>query len=47
MKIRFAGKWYDVLEVRESAGLERYKIEDEPGHFDWIANPDELILDEE
>ena len=47
MKVKFAGRWYDVLDIKYVGGLERYAIEDEPGHLDWIANPDELIYDEE
>ena len=47
MKIKYAGRWYEVLDIKYVGGLERYAIEDEPGHLDWIANPDELIYDEE
>lgn len=46
MKIKFANKWYEVLDIKEIHGSEFYAIEDEPNHIDWIANPDELIYDE-
>ena len=46
MKIKFANKWYEVLDIKQIGGLEHYAIEDEPNHIDWIANPDEMIYDE-
>ena len=46
MKIKFANKWYEVLDIKKIGGLEHYAIEDEPNNIDWIANPDELIYDE-
>ena len=46
MKLKFANKWYEVLDIKEIGGLEHYAIEDEPNHIDWIANPDELIYEE-
>ena len=47
MKVKFANNWYEVLDIKQSCGIEFYAIEDEPNHIDWVANPDELILDEE
>lgn len=47
MRIRYGKYWYDVLGISEANGLERYKVVDENGELDWIANPDEIILDEE
>ena len=47
MKIKCGDKWYDVLDIKQSCGIEFYEIEDKLNHIDWIANPYELILDEE
>ena len=47
MKVKYGSRWYDVLDVEEIGGLERYKVVDENGDVDWIANPDEIVLDEE
>lgn len=46
MKIKYGNKWYDVLDIKQSCGIEFYAIEDELNHIDWIANPEEVILDE-
>ena len=44
MEIKFAGKIYRVHGVRAlPGGLEGYIIEDEPGHYDCITNPDEVL----
>lgn len=39
MKVKFANKWYDVLDARIYFGMAFYAIKDEPCHVDWIANP--------
>lgn len=36
-QIKFANKWYKVHDVKFSLGMNWYKIEDEPNHFDWIS----------
>ena len=42
--IVFAGKSYEVLKtIRLPGGIVSYMIEDEPGHFDWINNPDRVV----
>lgn len=39
MKVKFAGRVYDVIETRTlPGGLVQYGIEDEPGHIDWLIN---------
>ena len=47
MKIKFGNKWYEVLDTRLSGCSEFYAIEDEENNIDWVANPDELIYDED
>ena len=42
MKIKYANKWYNVLDTRHYFGMIFYAIEDEPCHIDWINNPDEI-----
>lgn len=34
--IKYAGRIYKALDFKESLGLTWYKIEDEPGHYDWV-----------
>ena len=42
--IVFAGKTYEVRKtMRLPGGIVSYMIEDEPGHFDWINNPDRVL----
>ncbi len=36
-QIKFANKWYKVHDVKFSLGMNWYKIEDEPNHYDWIS----------
>lgn len=47
MKVKFAGKWYEVAMVQEEFGVKWYEIYDEPDtnpeHTDWITHPDEVI----
>ena len=39
MKVKFAGRVYDVKETRTlPGGLTQYGVEDEPGHIDWLVN---------
>ena len=39
MKVKFAGRVYDVIDTRTlPGGLVQYGIEDEPGHIDWLIN---------
>ena len=47
MTIKYGNKWYDVLGIREEGGIERYAVLNEYNDIDWIANPEEIILDEE
>lgn len=47
MEVKYGHRWYEVLDIKEANGIERYKVVDENGAIDWIANPDEVILDEE
>lgn len=42
MKVKFANKWYDVLDTRTYFGMTFYAIEDEPCHVDWITNPQKI-----
>lgn len=44
MKIKFANRWYDVLDTREYYGKTFYAIEDKPCHVDWISNPDKIKI---
>lgn len=50
MKIKFAGKWYEVAMVQYNFGKPYYEIYDEPDtdpeHTDWITHPEEVIDDE-
>ena len=34
--IKFAGQVYKNLDFNVSLGITWYKIEDEPGHYDWV-----------
>ena len=47
MKIKFAGKWYEVAMVQYNFGKPYYEIYDEPDtdpeHTDWITHPEEVI----
>ena len=46
MKIRYADKIYQVVDVVESCGCIYYTVEDEPGHYGVFTNiPDEDIVD--
>lgn len=36
-EVKFANKWYKVHDTKFSAGINWYKIEDEPNNFDWIS----------
>lgn len=47
MEVKYGHRWYEVLDIKETNGIERYKVVDENGEIDWIANPDGIILDEE
>ena len=39
MKIKYAGRIYDVVDTKElPGGLTLYGIEDEPGHIDYVSN---------
>lgn len=39
MKVKFAGRVYDVIDTRTlPGGITQYGIEDEPGHIDWLIN---------
>lgn len=35
-KVKYAGSEYNVLEIKESAGVIYYGIEDEPNHIDYV-----------
>ena len=35
-KVKYAGSEYNVLEVKDSAGITFYGIEDEPNHIDYV-----------
>lgn len=35
-KVKYAGSEYNVLEIKESAGVTYYGIEDEPNHIDYV-----------
>lgn len=35
-KVKYAGNWYNVFDIKESAGVQFYGIEDEPNHIDYI-----------
>jgi len=39
-KIKLAGREYNVLEIKESAGVTFYGIEDEPNHIDYVLSND-------
>lgn len=44
MEIKYAGKIYKVYGTKEfPGGVVGYKIKDEPGQFDYIINPDEVL----
>lgn len=47
MKVKFAGKWYEVAMVQSHFGRKWYEIYDEPDtdpeHTDWIVHPEEVI----
>lgn len=44
IEIKFAGKIYKVYGTKELPGdVVGYIIEDEPGHYDCIINPDEVL----
>lgn len=45
MKVKIAGKLYDVVEIKKSLGITHYCIEDEPNHYDWVNNV-EVIEDD-
>ena len=34
--IKYAGQVYKTLDFKNSLGLTWYKIEDKPGHYDWV-----------
>lgn len=39
MKVRFAGKIYDVVDTRTiPGGVMQYAVEDEPNHIDWLTD---------
>lgn len=42
MKIKYAGKWYEVAMIQEHFGAKWYEIYDEPDtdpdHTDWVQN---------
>jgi len=43
-KIKYAGREYNVLEIKENMGIIWYGIEDEPNHIDYVkANSCEII----
>lgn len=42
MKIKYANRWYEVLDKRQYLGITFYAIEDEPCHIDWINNPEKI-----
>lgn len=44
-KILFANRWYPVIEEVLIGRLHAYKIEDEPGHYDFIHSPDDIKYD--
>ncbi len=45
MRIRFAGKTYEVKDVRTlPGGATQYAIEDELNHIDWVSA--EVVLDD-
>lgn len=50
MKVKFAGKWYEVAMVQYNFGKPYYEIYDEPDtdleHTDWITHPEEVIDDD-
>lgn len=50
MKVKFAGKWFEVAEVQEDFGIKLYGIYDEPEtnpeHIDWIINIEEVKEEE-
>lgn len=35
-KVKYSGSEYNVLEIKESAGVTYYGVEDEPNHIDYI-----------
>ena len=35
-KVKYAGSEYNVLEVKDIAGVTFYGIEDEPNHIDYV-----------
>ena len=43
-KVKYAGREYNVLEIKENMGITWYGIEDEPNHIDYVkANSCEII----
>ena len=36
-QVKYANSWYKVHDVKFLLGMNWYKIEDEPNHFDWIS----------
>ena len=42
MKVKYANKWYKVLDRREFFGRTFYAIEDEPCHVDWVTHIEDL-----
>lgn len=42
MKIKYANRWYQVLDTRNYFGVTFYAIEDEHNHIDWINNPEKI-----
>lgn len=43
-KVKYAGSEYNVLEIKESAGVKFYGIEDEPNHIDYVLSDDCEII---
>ena len=44
-KVKYAGSEYNVLEVKDSAGIIFYGIEDEPNHIDYVKAENCEIID--
>lgn len=46
MKVKYAGKWYEVAMIQESFGVKWYEIYDEPNsnpeHTDWVHNIEDI-----
>lgn len=51
MKVKFAGKWYEVAAVHYEFGVKWYEIYDEPeanpDHTDLVHNVEEAIEEED